>query len=292
MPIAIGIDLANGQPTNCAIGTIVTVEGGGTYSDHEGIAWDSRAGVVWMSDEYDASIRAFDPVSGKRRAEVKIPAVQDAFRYNRSLESLAISPDGMEMWSCNEEALDVDDARHGRNGVKSPKPRPDTCGKDGPRSSQDKGSRVRLMRFSRDSADSAWRPNGEWMYETDPIGGMNFLGKSRSGVADVAVLSDGTLLVLEREFSVKSGRFMPSFRCRIYVADVSCADDVTGNVALKDFPGRSVAKTLLWSGDTAFANYEGICEGPRLVDGTRTLVLISDADAGAAARVMTLLLRH
>jgi len=292
VPLEIGIDLATGQPTNCAAGAVVALDATGSRADLEGLTWDARTGVVWASDEFDGSIRAFDPASGKRRAEVALPAVQDAFRFNLSLESLAIAPGGMEMWSCNEEALDIRDARVTRNGIRAKRPRPGTQGADGPISSNEKGSRVRLMRFTRDSAAAPWLLKGEWMYETDPIGGMRFFDKSRSGVADLAVLGDGTILVLEREMSVKSGSFVPSFRCRIYSVDVSSADDVSGNPALKDFTGQAVKKTLVWGCETGFANYEGFCEGPRLADGTRTLVLISDADAGAVARVMTLLLRH
>lgn len=289
--LKVGIDAATGQPTNCAVGAFVSLEGGGKYVDLEGVAWDSARGLVWVSDELDASIRAFDPATGARRGEVPVPARQDAFRYNRSLESLAIGPGGMEMWTCNEEALDAADARRQRDGIRSPKPRPETTCSDGPRATREKGTRVRLMRFARASAAEAWRPAGEWAYETDPIGGLDFLGKSRSGVADVAVLSDGTLLALERELSIKSGKFMPSLRCRIYIVDVSGAEDVAGRASLADFSGPMAKKTLLWSGDTGFSNYEGLCEGPRLKDGARTLLLVSDADAGAAARVMTLVLR-
>ena len=292
VPLNIGIDLATGQPTNCAMGAAVALEATGRRADLEGIAWDARAGVVWASDEFDGSIRAFDPASGKRRAEVALPAVQDAFRFNLSLESLAISQDGTEMWTCNEDALDIKGAHSTRDGIRAKKPRPETQGADGPASSNKKGARIRLMRFTRDSATSPWRLKGEWVYETDPIGGMRFFDQSRSGVADLAVLGDGTILALEREMSVKSGSFMPSFRCRIYSVDVSSADDVSGNSALKDFTGRAAKKSLVWGRETGFTNYEGICEGPRLADGSRTLVLISDADAGAAARVMTLILRH
>ncbi len=105
------------------------------------------------------------------------------------------------------------------------------------------------------------------------------------------MLGDGTLLALERELSIKNGKFMPSLRCRIYIVDVSGAEDVSARDSLAGFGGPMAKKTLLWSGDTGFSNYEGLCEGPRLADGSRTLLLVSDADAGAAARVMTLVLR-
>ena len=40
-----------------------------------------------------------------------------------------------------------------------------------------------------------------------------------------------------------------------------------------------------------FANYEGICFGPRLKDGARSLILISDGGGVAEERVLVLSLR-
>jgi hypothetical protein len=33
----------------------------------------------------------------------------------------------------------------------------------------------------------------------------------------------------------------------------------------------------LWGGNTGFANYEGLCFGPTLKNGRRTLVMVTDA---------------
>ncbi len=291
VPLTIEIDRASGAPKSCTMGTATTLEASGKLADLEGVAWDAAGGVVWASDEFDGSVRAFDPSTGERRASLDVPAVQDAFRYNRSLESLAIANNGLELWTCNEESLSATDARLRRDGVRSTRPRPETNTEDGPGATRKNGTRVRLMRFARGSATAPWRPAGEWAYETDAVGGLDFLGKSRCGVSDVAALGDGTILAMERELSIKKGKYMPSFRCRIYKVDVEGADDVAKNSSLTDFAGKFVRKTLVWGGDTGFANYEGICEGPRLNDGSRTLVLISDADAGAAARIMVLKLR-
>ena len=291
LTVEISVDRANGRVTNCAFRAATALKASGKLADLEGVAWDAAAGVVWATDEYDGTIRSFDPATGERRAAAVLPPVQDAFRFNRSLEALALAPGSLDLWACNEEALCAKEARRERRMQKSPDPRPETMADDGPRATRRKGTRVRIMRLSRVSAADVPRPAGEWAYETDPVGGLDFLGKSSCGVADMAVLGDGTLLVMERELSIKRGKFTPSFRCRIYAVDVSGADDVSNVASLKDFAGRTAGKTLVWGGDTGFANYEGLCEGPRLADGSRTLVLVSDADAGAAARVMTLVLK-
>lgn len=290
--LTVGVDRVSGEITGCGFTGTVALEASGRLADLEGVAWDAATGLVWASDEFDASVRAFDPATGARRGAVALPSVQDAFRYNRSIEALALSHDGRTMWCCNEEALDIADARRVRNGLKSPKPLPGTHAADGPRSSSSSGTRVRLMRFGRDAPGADWRQTGEWAYETDPLGGMAFMRKATCGVAALAVLGDGTLLAMERELSLKMGKVVPSLRCRIYAVDVSGADDVSALAELKDFSGRAAAKTLVWGADTGFTNYEGLCEGPRLKDGSRTLVLISDADGGMPARVKTLVLRR
>ena len=82
------------------------------------------------------------------------------------------------------------------------------------------------------------------------------------------------------------------FRVGLYQVDFTNADDVS---TLPSLDGASyvqrVGKTLtipLFT--TGFANYEGICLGPRLGDGTTSLVMISDGGGNAFVeqRIMTL----
>ena len=103
-------------------------------------------------------------------------------------------------------------------------------------------------------------------------------------------LDDGTVLVQEREMSVKGGGFLPvpSFRCRIYQVDVAGATDVSGISSLNGATYKPVAKKVVFAQNTGFAMYEGLCLGPRLTDGSRSLLMISDGDAGAVARLYAL----
>ena len=112
---------------------------------------------------------------------------------------------------------------------------------------------------------------------TDAIEGLDYRGQSVSGVSALCVPEDGRLLVLEREMSVKKA-LLPTIRCRIYEVDPSAPLNEDG----------TVAKRLVWGENTMFANYEGLCRGPDLPDGSRTLVLVSDAGGGADARVLFL----
>ena len=100
----------------------------------------------------------------------------------------------------------------------------------------------------------------------------------RSGVSDLCVLEDGTLLVLERELSRKG--VDPAYRSRLYA--VRPAGNEPFNVE------RPLAKKLLFGADTGSANYEGVCLGPTLGNGDRTLVMVSDGGDAADERLYVL----
>ena len=281
--LTIGVDRATGMPTNFVVTGQTALAGRG---DLECVAWDAARRWVWVGDEDDGSIRAFDPATGAERARAAVPAVFDAFRYNRSFEALTLRPDGLEMWACNEEALCRREAE-GRTAKKTAPVRATTPDvDDGPRATRAHGTRVRLQRFTRPAPEAAWTAAGQWMYVTDSVGGGDFAGKSRCGVSGLLCLGDGTLLVLEREMSIKKGKVLPSFRCRIYEIDFNHADDVADVVALKETARRPVAKRRLFGAHTGLAMYEGICLGPALADGSCSVLLISDGDDGAANRIL------
>ena len=224
--------------------------------DLEGCACDPLTGWVWVSDERDTSIRAYDPNSGQMVAKAAVPEViRKNVRRNRSIEGLAISPDGLRMYASNEDTLEC----------------------DGEPASQEHGGVVRIQEFSRSDAADIWRPTRQLRYMTDPIEGSDFRGQSVSGVSALCVPDPGRLFVLEREMSVKKA-LLPTIRCRIYEVDPSAPLKEDG----------TVAKRLVWGENTMFANYEGLCRGPDLPDGSRTLVLVSDAGGGADARVLFL----
>ena len=287
--LRVGVDRATGCATNCEILAEVKLKG---RDDLEDVAWDAAARRVWACDEHDGSIRAFAPDSGEELARVDVPKVFDAYVFNRSFESLSIRADGREMWTCNEEALNRW-AAMGRTKHRVVPVAPDTPDvDDGPLSTREHGSLVRLQKFTRTDPGAPWTPAGQWAYLTDPVGGKAFLDKSRSGVSDVLCLDDGRLLVLEREMSVKKGGLpVPTFRCRIYAVDFAGAPDTSGRLSLKDPGLRPVAKTRLFGARTGFAMYEGMCLGPVLDDGARSVLLIADGDDGAANRILALKLR-
>ena len=232
--------------------------------DVEGVARDPFNGMIWVSDEYDTSIREYDPETGLATGrQVAVPnfVVQNV-RGNLSLESLAISPDGLTLWTANEEALEC----------------------DGPRASSKRGTTVRLMRFTRKEPRADWEAAGMWAYVCEPCGSV---GALNSGVSDLCVLPDDSLLVLERECSYETLGLT-----RIFRPSFTNATDVSTLTSLKKKSTytpveKGAALYTLRDGDffgggvlhSDVACYEGLCTGPRNADGTLCLMLVSDGGA-------------
>lgn len=148
---------------------------------------------------------------------------------------------------------------------------------DGPGSTVDHGTVVRLTRHSLDG-----EPALEVAYLTDPV---FTAGYGDAGVSDLAALSADRLLVLERGWVKGAGNSI-----RIYAVDLRGAPSIA---ALDDARRAApVAKRLVLDLATVddtrcsvppapqrrkiFDNYEGLAIGPTLDDGRRVLFLVSD----------------
>ena len=259
-------DPKTGKLLSCCLKRICSPE---LTVDVEGVAVDPLDGSVWLADERAATIRQHRLATGRALdGRVEIPDSLKSFYKDSGFESLAISRDGLSMWTSTEEALKT----------------------DGPRATRKHGTDVRLTRFVRASAKEAWTMDGQWAYPVDSIAGGPWYNKkkkdiSRSGISELCVLDDGTVLVLEREFSVV---LFPRLRCRIYETDMSSAKNVAGDRNLSGIGGSGRVKKKLLYEITGFSMYEGMCLGPLLDDGSRMLVLVSDADKKSFKTVLSL----
>ena len=258
LELEIPVNRDTGRVVDVKVLRCFTVLGG---RDHEGVAWDPLRRSVWVSDEQTPSIVEFRP-DGGRGATVKLPPEFGKVRQNRGLEALEIAADGLDMWTCNENALPADDG-----------------------ASVGPSEFLRLTRFSRSGADGEWRISGQWAYRPETPGGLEVRGRARNGVSSLCVLPGGELLVLERE---KKGTGVHNYVARVYLVDTSRATDVRGRRSLDESEFTPVIKRLLFTADTGRAMYEGISRGPVLADGSQVLVLVSDGDRGAAEKFMTL----
>lgn len=95
-------------------------------------------------------------------------------------------------------------------------------------------------------------------------------GKASSyahGIGALTALDDGTLLILEREVFVSASKLGSQVQCKLF-----------------QFSPATATKHLLTTWKThltlfgrSFANYEGMCLGPTLADGSRVLIVVADS---------------
>jgi len=226
-----------------------------TSRDYEGIAYtNDQRNSVFLSTEATPpppALYEYSLATGKLLQTLAMPPVFMHQVDNRGLESLTRRPDGKELWTANEEALSV----------------------DGPVSSRSAGTVVRLVQFV--VAEDLLKPTHQYAYVVDPI--HTGLGEPvQSGLSDLVVLPDGTLLTLER--SAIEG--LPIFETRIYQVDLTGATDVSQGSLAAGLQGQNytpVKKKLLLSTTKIGENLEGLCLGPELSADHRALLGVVDS---------------
>ena len=103
------------------------------------------------------------------------------------------------------------------------------------------------------------------------------------GVSELCALPDGQLLVLEREAFIPKIKIGAFCKCKLYQINPLNSEEF----ALKEkFSSDTpfLKKRLLTEWKTglslskrSFANYEGMCLGPMLEDGSQVVILLSDS---------------
>ena len=103
------------------------------------------------------------------------------------------------------------------------------------------------------------------------------------GVSELCALPDGQLLVLEREAFIPKVKLGAFCQCKLYVIDPLRGESWKMSESMnQDTPFLKKRlltewKTRLGLLDRSFSNYEGMCLGPQLQDGSQVLILISDS---------------
>ena len=103
------------------------------------------------------------------------------------------------------------------------------------------------------------------------------------GVSELCVLPDGQLLVLEREAFIPKIKIGAFCKCKLYQInplnseEFSMKEKFSADTPFLKKRLLTVWKTGLSLSKRSFANYEGMCLGPKLEDGSQVIILLSDS---------------
>lgn len=103
------------------------------------------------------------------------------------------------------------------------------------------------------------------------------------GVSELCALPDGQLLVLEREAFIPKIKIGAFCKCKLYLVNPLNSEEFSMNEKFSSdtpFLKKKLLtewKTGLSLSKRSFANYEGMCLGPKLEDGSQVVILLSDS---------------
>ena len=224
----------------------ITIPAGTTGSsisdmDNEGIAYYNNK--LYVSAEADQSIREYDMTGAATGNSFSIPADMAVSKIssNMGFEALTYNATTHFFWTTTEGALPKDNYM--------------------PRLH-------RLQSFGEDG-----QPAHRYLYQMDaPTFSSEGTSQYVHGISAMTALDDGRLVVLERETYVPSNPMQSRGIAKLYIVDP--VHDGAGIL-------RKSLLTAIDTNVTNLANYEGMCLGPTLSDGSRCLILISDSQATA-----------
>jgi hypothetical protein len=216
--------------------------------DEEGICYVPQRNTLFVSGETDRSIVEYQLDGQLTGKQLTIPTVFKSARGNGGFEALTYNATTHRFWTTTENTLKTD-------GVK-------------PNISRKIPNVLRFQSFADDL-----QPREQYWYMTDSSEVKGTEGKSTLGVSALAALDDGQLIVLEREV-YQSPKNVGSFvHVKLYVVNPTLqkAGDLLQKQLITDFT------TKMNVTDRSFANYEGLCVGPKLKDGRLLLMLVADS---------------
>ncbi|UKJ05885.1 esterase-like activity of phytase family protein [Solitalea lacus] len=174
-------------------------------------------------------------------------------RQNGSVESLALTPDEQFIYIVNEEPLFQDGP---------------------PADFNETESYVRITKIKRTTKEIL----AQYAYKLDKVHAapLNPNGFKINGVAELLAISENKLYVMERSFAIGA---TPSNSIRVFEVDLQNATNVINMPSLANAQFKPVAKQLVYNLSklkSEVDNVEGICFGPNLPNGNKTILLVSD----------------
>jgi hypothetical protein len=232
--------------------------------DIEGICYvpGNNGGTLFMSNEADQRIREFNMDGQPTGRELQVPDLfsTENIARNNGFEALTYNHTTRRFWTANEAALkreiDTDPLL------------------------------VHLQSFGEDL-----QPSGHYLYRLDPPRKARKASTKfyAHGVPALIAMDDGSIIVMER--SLYSPRNIIGSYVEIKLFRISRESlEAAGNN-----PTLPVTKELVTSfrthiriGKVNYANYEGMCLGPKLSDGRQTILLINDSQNRQGNRLFRL----
>lgn len=218
--------------------------------DMEGIAFVPSDSTIFISGEDGNKIMEYRLANGQRTGrEFHIPDSFAMSHPNYGFESLTYNAATRLFWTVSESTLPIDG---------SPASPSNKC-----------RNHLRLLCFDESLKLVAEHPYEMEMPELKSSSAENYA----MGVSELCALDDGRLLVLERELYAPALKFGSFVNCKLYVVDP------TEKSYSKYIHKKLVTqfKTSMTGLKKDFANWEGMCLGPKLNDGRQVLVMISDS---------------
>ena len=244
--MTIDIDSITGELSSVREDTFLT--SGLPNRDEEGICYMPHTQTVFVSGEKDQEILEYNLQGQLTGRKLNIPEIFKSCYSNGGFEALTYQAQTHLFWTTTEFTLKTDGEK--------------------PTIERKIKNRLRLQSFGDDL-----QPKEQYWYETDSTIIHKEKGRSILGVSGLAALEDGRIVVLERELYFPKKQIGSFCIVRLYLVDPS-----------QHQPGEVLSKTLLTEFKTKFnltrrnfANYEGICLGPKLSDGRQILILICDS---------------
>jgi hypothetical protein len=157
---------------------------------------------------------------------------------------------------------------------------------DGPAATVDSGGITRIIKFN----IPAKKAVAEYAYKIDAVAHPPFPAGSFkiNGIPDILSIDSNHLLVIERSYS--TGHL--SCTIKVFLADISSAQNIIGVDSLKGRRVKLITKTLLLNMDDLgifIDNIEGVTFGPSLGNGKRSLVFIADNNFNPLEKTQLLL---
>ena len=223
---------------------VATAEG--KKRDTEGIAYVASTNTLYTTSEKNQDIRGYDLLGVETGASLDVPADLKDIQDNRGFESLSYNATTGLFWTTTEAPLKADTFF------------------------------PRLHRLQSFTTDG--KPAGRFLYQIgEPSQTSENTVAYVFGIPAMAAMDDGRVLVVEREVYVPKGSLWEKIQGAFTDIHIFVVDPVHDTAGIL----RKSLVCHFTTGAMNLANFEGMCLGPTLPDGSRCLLMIADSQKGS-----------